>query len=644
MLIRYPQNPILKPNLQNDWEGFATFNGCVVKQANKYTMLYRAMSNVVNINTKELRLSTIGKAESIDGYNFTDRTQFIKPKYSWERYGCEDPRVTYINNKYYIFYTALANYPHSSHGIKVALAISSDLENVEEKHLVTPFNAKAMSLFPQKINDLYTVMLSVNTDTPFASTAIAQFKNIETLWDQSFWQDWYANLNQHTFNLKRVNSDHVEFGAPPIKLEQGWLIIYSYMKHYSSSNIPTEFRIEGVLLDLQDPKKIIGRVENPLLIPQTDYEKTGQVENIVFPEGALVENNQLKVYYGGADSVCAVASIKLPNLLSKMETNTAATLKCHKFPNNPLLERIPQNSWESQAVFNPAAVEINGKVYIVYRTQSENNVSHLGLAISIDGLYIDERLPEPIYPLRETFELPAEPGLPHGAEDPRLTLIDNIIYMCYTAHNGRLAQLAFTHITVPDFLNRNWQNWAPPKIISPPNIMDKDGVLFPEKINGNYCFFHRIEPNIVIDMVTDLKFEEGHFLGSEGIITPRAGYWDAVKIGINTPPIKTAEGWLVFYHGISKIDRHYRVGALLLELNDPSKVIGRTLYPILEPEAWFEKEGVVNNVVFPCGFVQKGDLVYLYYGGADKVVCGASISLSELLDYIIKSNTKKYVL
>ena len=116
-----------------------------------------------------------------------------------------------------------------------------------------------------------------------------------------------------------------------------------------------------------------------------------------------------------------------------------------------------------------------------------------------------------------------------------------------------------------------------------------------------------------------------------------------MKIGINTPPLKTSAGWLVFYHGISRVDRHYRVGALLFDLKDITKLIGRTPYPILEPEAYFEKEGIVPNVVFPCGFAIKGDDVYLYYGAADRVICGAKINVQLLVDYLVKSTVPNHL-
>ena len=104
-----------------------------------------------------------------------------------------------------------------------------------------------------------------------------------------------------------------------------------------------------------------------------------------------------------------------------------------------------------------------------------------------------------------------------------------------------------------------------------------------------------------------------------------------MKVGISAPPIKTKHGWLLLYHGISKSHHTYRVGAVLLDLKDPAIVLSRMADPIFEPEEQYEKVGVVNNVVFPCGMVEKAGLLYIYYGGADKVVGVATIELDIIL-------------
>ena len=145
------QNPILVPDKNHYWEEFATFNLCPIKHKGKIYGLYRAIS-AEDVLQNPKQVSIIGIAESKDGIHFKNRVPLITPQKDWEQYGCEDPRVTYFEGKFYIFYTALSQYPFNSNGIKVAVAVSGDLKTIKERYLVTPFNAKAMTLFPERIN------------------------------------------------------------------------------------------------------------------------------------------------------------------------------------------------------------------------------------------------------------------------------------------------------------------------------------------------------------------------------------------------------------------------------------------------------------------------------------------------------------
>ncbi|MEJ0001756.1 MAG: hypothetical protein WDN09_01035 [bacterium] len=127
--------------------------------------LYRAISAVDPIRNPH-QISTIGIARSKDGIHWKDRQIFIGPEEEWDQFGCEDPRVTFFEGKYYIFYTALSKYPLGPEGIKVAVAISKDMKKVDERHFVTPFNAKAMALFPERVNGKIVVIFSAHTDSP----------------------------------------------------------------------------------------------------------------------------------------------------------------------------------------------------------------------------------------------------------------------------------------------------------------------------------------------------------------------------------------------------------------------------------------------------------------------------------------------
>jgi predicted GH43/DUF377 family glycosyl hydrolase len=208
--------------------------------------------------------------------------------------------------------------------------------------------------------------------------------------------------------------------------------------------------------------------------------------------------------------------------------------------------------------------------------------------------------------------------------------------MLYTAYDGHNPpRVALTSLTLQDFLFAKW-NWDRPKLISPPGIDDKDACIFPRKINGQYAFLHRLQPNIWIDYVDDLSFPEGRVLKGEIIIEPRENNWDSAKIGIASPPIETKDGWMLLYHGVDK-DGHYSVGALLMDLENPKHIAAKLDHPVFIPEMQYEREGLVPNVVFPCGAVVLEDTLIIYYGGADKVVGAASVQLSALLEELRKN-------
>ena len=169
-------------------------------------------------------------------------------------------------------------------------------------------------------------------------------------------------------------------------------------------------------------------------------------------------------------------------------------------------------------------------------------------------------------------------------------------------------------------------------LISPPDFEDKDACVFPEKFGGKYFIIHRSGGDIDSAFSTTLDFDGKTWVGEYNWIFPRPGMWDSKKIGIAAPPLKMDAGWVLFYHGISNEDSNYRVGAILLDLNDPTQVLARSDEPLLEPEMEYEKNGLVSNVVFPCGAVLIGKKIFIYYGGADKVVGVATIDSEKLLE------------
>jgi len=320
-----------------------------------------------------------------------------------------------------------------------------------------------------------------------------------------------------------------------------------------------------------------------------------------------------------------------------------------RFEGNPILQPISNHAWESKAVFNPAALYLNRRVHIIYRAIGDSDVSVLGYAVSKDGLNISERLVEPIYVPREPFEglepleydenqeigSYASGGGGHGGcEDPRLTRIGNTIYMTYVAYDGyNPPRVALTLIKVNDFLKRKWV-WKKPVLISKPGIINKNACIFPERINDKYVIFHRVFPDILVDLLDSLYFDgKSKWLDAKYCIKPRVSFWDSRKVGAGAPPIKTDKGWLFIYQAVDDLDQlyHYKIGAMLLDLNNPVKVLARCKIPILEPRASYEINGWKSGVVYPCGAVIKKNKLFVYYGASDKVTCVATADLNQFI-------------
>ena len=324
------------------------------------------------------------------------------------------------------------------------------------------------------------------------------------------------------------------------------------------------------------------------------------------------------------------------------------TLK--KLENNPIIEPS-EKEWESKATFNAAAIEAEEEMHILYRAIGNDNRSVLGHAVSKDGVEIDHKSDEPAYdPGQIKDERKSEKNLSDfpsynsgggwrgGAEDPRLAAIGSKIYMTYTAFDGtHLPYVSMTYIDKEDFLNEKW-DWASPIRLSPEGEINKNWVVFPDKINGKYAVLHSLSPDILISYFDDLEDEDNYPIHShyDGEGMARDNFWDGWVRGAGPPPIKTEEGWLLFYHGMNDADsREYKIGAFLLDLEDPTKILGRASQPLIEPEKEYEEErGMKPGVVYTCGAGVLKDRLFLYYGGADTFLCAASAKLDNLLQKI----------
>lgn len=633
-VFRDLHNPLLSPDPNVPWYAEAAFNPSPVVHDNATHLVFRAAAHPAYYRGyADVELSVIGITSSPDGQTFGSPRQLVSPQEPWEEYGCEDPRVTKLDDTYYIFYTALGGFPFGPDNIKVAVATTKDLHSIDERHLVTPFNAKAMALFPQRVNGKLLAILTVNSDLPPSKISIAKFDTVEQMWSPEFWNEWYANLDSHTLTLSRSGSDHVEVGAPPIWTKDGWLLIYSHIQNYFTEN--KTFGIEAALLDLEDPTKVISRTVFPFMVPEEGYERYGRLPNIIFPSGAVVEGDDLIIYYGNTDTGSCRATLSFSALMESLSPSGEVRQHTERFSGNPILGPIPENFWESSHVLNPAAIDIDGTVYILYRAVGPDNTSVVGLAKSRDGYRIDERLADPIYVPRAEFELKhGGPTDNSGCEDARVVRIGDDLHITYTAYDSVSApQVATSHISVEDFLAGKWEAWSWPELVSPDGIDDKDAAIFPRQFDGQYMVLHRISGHVCADFVADLDFHNHKLTRCIQMFGPRPGMWDSRKVGIAGPPIETPAGWVLFYHGITDTGA-YCLGAVLLELDDPTTVIGRTAQPIMTPVEDWEIEGWIGNVVFPCGQVVRDGKVLLYYGGADHVIGVATLDLNQLVTWL----------
>ena len=302
----------------------------------------------------------------------------------------------------------------------------------------------------------------------------------------------------------------------------------------------------------------------------------------------------------------------------------------------PILSPIPEHAWESRYVLNAAAVRLDGRIHIIYRAFGDDQVSRLGLAWTTDGIHIDGRLDEPIF-------APGDPTESAGCEDPRITVIGDRLYMLYTAYDGTLAQIAMASIDGDAFLGHRFDAWRRHGL-GFPGLANKDAALYPEQIDGRYALYHRIDPAMWISYLDELDCpwpRTGHKI----VVGPRSGMmWDGIKIGAGAQPIKTTRGWLNIYHGVD-FERTYRLGVLLTDLTDPSKLTYQSPNPVFQPEVDFEvghSEGGefwVPRVVFTCGAVvardtdlaTMDDRLLVYYGAADTAIGVATARIGDLL-------------
>lgn len=334
-LSRYPSDknaqPILTPRKNVFWESKAVFNPSVVKDGSIFRMLYRTYPSKLNETTLRLtrpgfrfenQISYIGYAESKNGKDFIRREKpFISPDTDYDRYGCEDPRITKLGDTFYITYTAIDS-PLGDKSkqpkIRIALATTKNFTLVQKLGIIgPPTSSKASALFPELVNnEKVGLALTISADSTNSHVAVRYYDSIEKLLKSSEkeWNDFLEN-SKETALLKTYWWLHrgPELGAPPIKTDRGWLFVYS------AESMSDSWTITAALSDINAPHKLIARMPGYLLQPVTNYEREGLVPNVTFPSAAVVVDEELYVYYGAADTVIGLAICKLTDLLDYLE-------------------------------------------------------------------------------------------------------------------------------------------------------------------------------------------------------------------------------------------------------------------------------------------------------------------------------------
>jgi predicted GH43/DUF377 family glycosyl hydrolase len=288
-------------------------------------------------------------------------------------------------------------------------------------------------------------------------------------------------------------------------------------------------------------------------------------------------------------------------------------------PGNPIL--VPGDAWwEARGVLNPGVAMVGERVAMVYRAVGSDGLSRLGVAWSDDGRRFTER--------RFLYEAPLDdPEGRLGIEDPRLIWLDHKLWLVYT--KASVAPVGTPPLTwepapfrvrmaLARATNASQVTEERPLL---PDTQAKDGVLFPRRIGGLYHALVRVYPSIQLTTSPDLRA----WSPPRRVLEPLPGDWEEERVGAGPAPIETDWGWLVIYHANAHYTaegnrRHYRTGMVLLDRDDPTKVLYRHPEPIFVPTEPYEMKGPVGMVVFATGLIERQGLYYLYYGAADGVI------------------------
>jgi predicted GH43/DUF377 family glycosyl hydrolase len=565
--------------------------------------------------------TTLHFVKSRDGFQFEDKADEIRitdhEKNEQSIASCESLRVAKERDTYYLTYK-----PDAKTQVDLQSAMSTDLTSWEKIGTIQGVTETAVVVPDYKYRDHY-VMYYGEKEIKIAYSA--------------FLHHWRP---QQTVLLNpredKFDSGDLEVGSAYHR-DDTILLLY-YTKKNDDKGV--RYSVGAALFDARqdgDPTDLVWRSEEPLWeVPEELHYQS------LTPLGSAIHNSELILYWLIDGEHIVAASCQIPNKHTSPKSKVFSHI-VKKYEKNPIIAPREDYPWESRATFNSAAIFDDGKVHFIYRALGDKDLSVLGYATSTDGITIDERSPEPIYFPREPFETPggnafatfadhyASGGGYGGIEDPRITKVENKLYLTYVAFDGaNPPRAAMSNIDIEDFRKKDWGKWAKAKLISAPGIINKSAVIFPKKVKDKYVVLHRVYPNILVDYLDDLEFND--YLKGHHFIPPRKHFWDSKKIGAGAPPMETKDGWLLVYQSVGYQDpSRYKIGAMMLDKENPSKVLYRTDTPIIEPVEPYENDGFKAGVVYPCGSVIMNDKLHIYYGGADSYVNAATADIERFL-------------
>ena len=356
MDITVKKKLFLKPT-ENKWEEHAVLNPTAIKEKDVEHIIYRGVA--------PNKVSSLGYLQVKNGKIIErNKTPLIEPTEKYERKGAEDPRLTKIGDTYYLLYTGF-----DGRNASVVYATSKNLKDWKKKGIISPRvpirkarklvkikkyrdkwkNQEISSsktylwdkdavLFPEKINNKFVMLHRFLPDIQ-----VVKFKNFSDLQKNSFWENYIENLGEYEDKISLYRrydweAEHIGAGATPIKTKKGWLTIYHGVeliqekfspynkKMYAldkrrhklrNGRLPLVYSAGAALLDLKHPETEINRLDKPLFKPTLKWEKQGDISNVVFPEGVILDKNKLKIYYGAADTVIGLAELNFKELMGK---------------------------------------------------------------------------------------------------------------------------------------------------------------------------------------------------------------------------------------------------------------------------------------------------------------------------------------